>query len=190
MNDLAVIPESKEIESGIKCLQCGSFIKKENNKFCNSRCMGDWRKEHWKLSKHPHWHRIPKICPICKKEFFVKRTEDNLRKCCSRQCYGIYKSKYHRGSKHPSAWKGGISHGGSNGKYRLIFKPDHPRSTKRGYVYEHILVAEKMIGKSIKRDAVVHHINGIFTDNRPSNLMIFPNNTEHLRFHREQKEIQ
>jgi hypothetical protein len=53
---------------------------------------------------------------------------------------------------------------------------------KRGYVlvqigprkrqYEHILVAERALGRKLKRGEVVHHINCIRRDNRRANLLI------------------
>jgi len=39
-------------------------------------------------------------------------------------------------------------------------------------VYEHTLVAEKMIGRKLYRNECVHHINGDSLDNNPSNLYV------------------
>ncbi len=48
----------------------------------------------------------------------------------------------------------------------------HHRADKRGYVFEHIVVAEKVIGRRMEPDEVAHHLNGDRTDNRPENLAV------------------
>ena len=51
----------------------------------------------------------------------------------------------------------------------------------RRYRYEHRVIMEKMIGRSLKRVEVVHHKNEDKVDNRPENLELFPNNVAHMR---------
>jgi len=81
------------------------------------------------------------------------------------------------GEKNP-AWKGGkiLRKGG----YVSLHRPNHPSANQGGYVAEHRLVMEKMIGRILKKKEVVHHKNGIPGDNRPENLLLFRNNGEHL----------
>jgi len=51
------------------------------------------------------------------------------------------------------SWKGGVRiHKG----YRYILQPDHPRSTK-GYVFEHIVIAEEALGKRLPVGSEIHH---------------------------------
>ena len=45
-------------------------------------------------------------------------------------------------------WKGGRSF--TNG-YVFILKPDHPFANRNGYIAEHRLMAEKALGKSLKK---------------------------------------
>jgi len=67
--------------------------------------------------------------------------------------------------------------------YRFILMPNHPNSTKGGYIFEHRLIMEKHLGRYLKQKEVIHHINRIKTDNRIENLILLPNNKEHLKLH-------
>ena len=75
------------------------------------------------------------------------------------------------------AWKGGSR---VNRGYVGIYMPSHPASKGNGYVLEHRLVMEKHLGRYLHRKEVVHHINGIKTDNRIENLEL-TNNSEHVK---------
>ena len=88
-------------------------------------------------------------------------------------------SKYNKNNK--NNFKGGrTSHGDG---YTKVLNPDHPRSNKNGYVLEHILIAEKKIGRPLTSNEVVHHINGIKDDNRPENLLVLTK-SEHSALHK------
>ena len=77
-------------------------------------------------------------------------------------------------------WKGGRTKKKSG--YIRVMCPDHPRSCPVGYVYEHTLVAEKMLGRSLLSGEVVHHKNHVKDDNRPENLEVLTS-SEHAKQH-------
>jgi len=76
------------------------------------------------------------------------------------------------GEKH-YAWKGGKNKTSTG--YIEIYKPEHHRAGVRGYVKEHILVWEESNRRKLRSDEVIHHLNGIKTDNRPENLLALRN---------------
>ena len=105
--------------------------------------------------------------------------------------YGYIKGKPRRfiqhhqvrpGKDHPN-WKGGrCIQKCRNTSYVRIYTPEHPMANN-GYVFEHILVVEADWGYPLPNGSVVHHIDGNGLNNEISNLMVFGNNADHLRFH-------
>lgn len=83
------------------------------------------------------------------------------------------------GDKSPH-WKGGRI---KRGEYIYVKRPDHPHASKQGYVAEHRLVMEMVLGRFLEARETVHHINHDKADNRPENLMVVGNHGEHIRDH-------
>ena len=68
-----------------------------------------------------------------------------------------------------------------------ILKPSHPGADANGYVREHRLVMEEKLGRYLRPEEVVHHIDGDPANNAPENLRLFPNQTAHATYHEGQK---
>ena len=67
--------------------------------------------------------------------------------------------------------------------YNVIYMPEHHRSDNTGCVYEHIVVAENKLGRSLNDGECVHHLNEIRNDNREENLIVFKTINDHTAFH-------
>lgn len=176
------------------CQSCGKEfyiqpcrIKIGEGKYCSKKC----------YSK-----KILKVCKICKKEFWVIRSRKITTKYCSRKCHGISDK-----GKHPIAefkkgqnlreknynWKGGTYTG--KGGYVFVLQPNHPRANCRGYVRRSHLVMEKKLGRYLTKEERVHHrgkkypIKSIENkqDDRIESLMLFPNESEHQKYHQKLK---
>lgn len=101
-------------------------------------------------------------CVICRKKFLVYGYREKTAKYCSIKCKGKFQSALPQ-EKQP-AWKGGESIN-FHGYIRLRYK--------KGYIYKHRFLMEQYLGRKLKSNEVVHHIDGDRSNNKRSNLMIF-----------------
>lgn len=78
-------------------------------------------------------------------------------------------------------WKGG-RYVDVNG-FVLIWSRCHPRSPRRGYVMEHMLVADKALGRPVPKTAQVHHVDKDRGNNSGGNLVICQDDAYHKLLH-------
>ena len=71
------------------------------------------------------------------------------------------------GSSNPN-WKGGKVKHSKGYVYISVF-----RDGKQKYVFEHVLVMERILGRRLLDSENVHHLNGLKDDNRPENLELW-----------------
>jgi len=105
-------------------------------------------------------------CALCGSIFRPKETHQRF---CSVGCAKVGKHRP-RGAELPH-WKGGRRiHNG----YVRVYVHGHPRTRRgAGYVFEHILVMERVLGRHLLATEHVHHKNGRRDDNRPENLELW-----------------
>lgn len=121
--------------------------------------------------------QVPVQCGTCKQDRVAHAA--NIR---TETFTGLCRSCLHTGPS-STTWRGGrVNRGG----YILVkVYPDHPlfatMATSMGYIPEHRLVMAESLGRPLKRTEVVHHRNGIKTDNRIENLELFASFREHGR---------
>ena len=106
-----------------------------------------------------HTHHLTfyeKICPVCGEGFLARRRWDRkqgiLEECCSLVCAGHFRRGNNRFLRDG---------------YVVIWNPE----TRVG-ILEHRLMAERALGRKLRSDEMVHHVNGRKADNRNSNFLI------------------
>jgi len=67
--------------------------------------------------------------------------------------------------------------------YAMKQVPNHPRASD-GRVYEHVLVAEKILGRYLKNEETVHHKDENKRNNSDDNIMIFATTADHTAHHK------
>lgn len=163
------------------CQWCGRHARRTRSpanllkpaRFCSQRCNGAARRGSGNGIKPNYQFR----CTACGRPCSVYRSPSaQSPRYCSVQCTGLSQ----RGSANPSFAGGRVL--GSHG-YVLILAPGHPGADVRGYVYEHRLVMEQVIGRHLNPGEVIHHRNRIRDDNRAENLQLFASHSEHMKLH-------
>jgi hypothetical protein len=83
------------------------------------------------------------------------------------------------------SYHGGIKVEIRNGIISGILRkyPEHPHATVDGYIPDHRLVMEKILGRLLKKGEIVHHINLDPTDNRSKNLLLVDSDSLHILLH-------
>lgn len=114
------------------------------------------------------------VCETCGKQGFAERWETKKR-FCSYDCANKGKQLKGPGARR-KRYDG----------YIAVYYPSHPDVAPGSrFIMEHRLVMEQKIGRRLKTNEHVHHINGIRDDNRPENLEILDASTHAYVSHKQ-----
>lgn len=113
-----------------------------------------------------------KVCKTCKEVFLGRSYKSSEKESiyCSQSCRSKQPCVNRQREKHWN-WKGGRIKD-NHGYIQVLLNKTHPANYD-GYVLEHVLVMEKLLGRYLSKQENVHHINGIRNDNRPENLELW-----------------
>jgi biotin operon repressor len=138
--------------------------------------MAMWNKIDWPVEQMRTWYEQDclSVAQIAEK---LSRSPKLVWKICKKHQFRMRPVGSCPGTKNPS-WRGGRTVDKSG--YILIWRPDHPDANSSGYIREHRLVAEQMLGRRLLPTEVVHHKNDQRDDNRPENLHVYESNSIHL----------
>jgi hypothetical protein len=142
------------------------------------------------------------ICEFCNKEREIPKTtaiskesiaaKHRCKSCSTRmKQQGKKYSEEHKKNIRTSLRKvnnGGIRHNQGRGYRQVIVDDYHPRKKDRkggNYIFEHILVVEKNIGRFLEKHEIVHHIDKDKQNNSIENLYLFSgkDNKESAQMH-------
>lgn len=165
----------------IACKYCGRIFRakpsavKKGKKYCSKEC----------YDKAQFKGEIKK-CATCGKEIKVSPSLISTNNFCCNGCRLVWLSKHvtqeinipghSAGHKAPH-----LTELNRERNPKLALEPDAVRRGDYNY-YEHRKTMEKVLGRKLKPNEDVHHINGIHSDNRPENLLVL-DKSEHLRLH-------
>ena len=123
------------------------------------------------------------VCEQCGQGFFRrgKPSRYSPKRFCSSRCWYVHNI----GPNNP-LYKGGIPFKNVHGYMEVYVRREDGTN---GKTLEHILVAERAIGKRLPENAVLHHVNGDRVDNKHSNLVICENQSYHKLLHLREKRL-
>lgn len=124
------------------------------------------------------WQTKPptiKPCEYCGAEMTLKPSQ-SARRFCSKPCEGAGTIKRPVGRFH----NGKPARINSFG-YVLVWEPEHPNRSQKGWQFEHRLVVEQALGRYLTTGEQVDHINRDKTDNRIENLQVLDASTHAVK---------
>ena len=154
-------PKPRSVPERI-CERCGVTFRPLQRKavarFCSKPCYDESQRK----------DSVLLACTHCGREIARKPSQVVADKpYCSRECLALGRIKRPLDRMH-NGRPARLNRFG----YVLVHEPSHPAADKGGWIAEHRLVAEQMIGRPLASTDEVHHDNRVRDDNRPENLVV------------------
>ena len=143
----------------LKCETCGSEFERLP---CQLKAKGSGRfcstTCMWEWRRHGQTY----TCTECGNAFYRRdgmqsKLKPGAKVFCCRDCYSAYRRKRMKGTSYQKA----------KGTHRHL----------------HRVLAERALGRALRKGEVVHHINGDFRDHRIENLSVLPSQRDHAIIH-------
>lgn len=163
-----------------QCLNCGKKISVipaliNRKRYCSKKCKNLAQKETLRGKNNPFYGK-----------YHTKEARRKIKKALRKRLKEGWRPLGKKGKDHPQ-FKGKTIRQG----YVYLYQPFHPQADKHGNVKRANLVMEKMIGRFLKPEEIVHHKGVRYPissfknrgDDRPVNLQLFANKSEHNKFH-------
>ena len=156
------------------CPTCHTLFNaaKKAQKFCSKRCIRHEGKS------------VFLNCDHCGKS--LRRTPSTTydHNFCNRECYKAFYGPIFA-ERNMERNKTLYQTPGLREKVAAMRRDKGECKTYRKYMHrhEHRVVAEKILGRPLMPGEVVHHIDGNKRNNKPENLMVFPSQGDHNKWH-------
>lgn len=158
-----------------ECIVCRVPVRRKRSpstvktppKFCSQKCNGEARRG----SGAGRRVSAEFACETCGQPCRVYRSPSaRPARFCSLTCLGAAQV----GPRNPAFVPGPKPD--RNGYRRICVD-------ERGPIYEHRWVMEQIVGRRLRDEEVVHHIDLDKANNSPSNLLLLPDQATHMRVH-------
>lgn len=169
----------------ITCKQCGNLKKVrkiETAKFCSFLCS----RKFLSGKNHANWiFQRKRKCLNCNRTFssfsfnsHVDREVTSEKKYCSRDCASAFQMNKRPHSRNLCV--GAISQYADG--YRRVKLLDG------SWIPEHRYVMEQLLGRPLTQDEIVHHRDGVPSNNSPDNLLL-TDKVEHQQIHYQAEQV-